>query len=271
MDLVGPLPVTSDSFSYILTMINRTTRWLEAVPLKEMSARACTAAFMASWVARFGVPATLTSDRGTQFSSASWQQLCARLGIQHIMTTSYHPQAYGMVERVHRQLKDALPAREAGAEWPEHLLWVLLGLRAAPKETTGISSAQLVLGQPLVLPGELKDVAEAPAGDFSTQLASVDPPPTCQPRSYAAVAASNITISKQLQEANFVYVLRGGTIPPLALVYSGPYRVLHAGPKVFTLEVGVTRETVSVDRLKPHTGPLPVIPALPARRGRPKK
>ena len=73
-----------------------------------------------------------------------------------------------MVERVHRQLKDALYAREAGAELPELLPWVLLGLRATPKETSGISSAQLVLGQPLILPGELKDVAEAPADDFST-------------------------------------------------------------------------------------------------------
>ena len=69
-----------------------------------------------------------------------------------------------------------------------------------------ISSAQLVLGQPLVLPGELKDMVEVSAEDFSSQLASVDSPPTCQPRSYAAVAASNISISKQLQEALYVYV-----------------------------------------------------------------
>ena len=102
VDLVGPLLVSSDSFSYILTMIDRTTRWSEAVPLKEMTASTCSAAFMSSRVARFGVPATLTSDRGTQFSSATWQQLCARLGIQHIMTNSYHPQANGIVERVHR-------------------------------------------------------------------------------------------------------------------------------------------------------------------------
>ena len=87
------------------------------------------------------------------------------------------------------------------------------------------------------------------------------------------VAPSNITTSKQLQEAHYVYnyVRRGGTIPPLAPVYSGPYRVLHAGPKVFILEVGATHESVSVHRLTPHTGPLPVIPAHPAKRGRPKK
>ena len=114
-------------------------------------------------------------------------------------------------------------------------------------------------------------MVEVSAEDFSSQLASVDPPPTCQPRSYAAVAASNISISKQLQEALYVYVRRGGTIPPLAPVYSGPYRMLHAGPKVFILEVGASQQTISVDRLKLHTGQLPVTPAAPTKRGRPKK
>jgi hypothetical protein len=53
------------------------------------------------------------------------------------MTTAYHPQANGLVERTHRQLKDALRARQAGVDWPAHLPWVLLGLRAAPKEVSG--------------------------------------------------------------------------------------------------------------------------------------
>ena len=187
--------------------------------------------------------------------------------MKHIITTSYHPQANGMVERAHTQLKDALRAREAGADWPDHLPWVLLGLHAAPKEST----AQLVLGQPLVHPGELKDVTEAAEADFSSQLASADPPPTCQPRSYADVAATPLQIPKQLQQARYVYVQRGGCAPPLVPVYSGPFHMLHAGPKTFTLEVGATCQTVSVDRLKPHTGQLPVIPAVPVKRGRPRK
>ena len=68
-----------------------------------------------------------------------------------------------------------------------------------------------------------------------------------------------------------MYVRKGGTISPLAPVYSGPYRVLNAGPKVFRLEIGATQQTVSVDRLKLHTGQLPVTPAAPVKRGHPKK
>ena len=90
-DLVGPLPVSADGFLYIFTIIDRTTRWLEAVPLKEMSAATCSQVFFSHWVSRFGVPATVTSDRGTQFTSDTWQKLCKRLGIEHVTTTSYHP------------------------------------------------------------------------------------------------------------------------------------------------------------------------------------
>ena len=146
-----------------------------------------------------------------------------------------------------------------------------MGLPAAPKESNGVSFAQLVFGQPLILLGELTDVQEATADDFITQLASSEPPPTYQPRLYAAVAASPLSISTHLKEARFVYVRRGGNVPPLAPVYSGPYRVQHAGPKVFVLEVGPNLEKVTVDRLKPHTGPLTVMPAVSAKRGRPKK
>jgi hypothetical protein len=64
VDLVGPLPVSADVYAYLLTAI-------EAIPLKATSAANCAEAFIGGWVARFGVPATLTLDRGVQFSSSS--------------------------------------------------------------------------------------------------------------------------------------------------------------------------------------------------------
>ena len=84
------------------------------------------ATFIAAWVARFGVPARLTSDQGRQFMSTLWTLTCQQLGVEHITTTAYHPQSNGMVERSHRQLKDALRACLAGPTWPDHLPWVLL-------------------------------------------------------------------------------------------------------------------------------------------------
>ncbi len=75
-------------------------------------------------------------------------------GISHSFTTAYYSQSNGMIERAHRQLKDSLRTRLAGVHWPQHLPWVLLGLRAAPNEDSGASSAELVLGAPLTLPDQ---------------------------------------------------------------------------------------------------------------------
>jgi hypothetical protein len=245
-------------------MIDRTSRWIEAVPLKDMEAATCADAFVAAWVARFGVPAQLTSDRGRQFTSAIWTHVCQQLGVQHCLTTAYHPQANGMVERCHRQLKDALRARLAGTCWPDHLPWVLLGLRAAPKEDSGVSSAELLYGTPLTLPGQFVAAAEPDVQLLAKKLREVPvlatrppdvPPPVDPPAA--------------LQHAEFVYIRAGGTLPPLSPQYRGPYRVLARGPKFFQLQLGDKTENVTVDRLKPHRGSSPVLPAVPPRRGRP--
>jgi transposase InsO family protein len=191
------------------------------------------------------------------------------MGTRHVMTTAYHPQANGLVERFHRQLKAGLRARGADAEWPLHLPWVLLGLRAAPKEISGLSSAEAVFGQQLVLPNTLLAVPEASPEDFKERLASADPPRVVQPRTYAEVAARNV--QPELLKADLVYVRRGGASHALATPYVGPYRVLQSGPKFFSLQVGDRVETVSIDRLKPHLGLRPLQPASPPRRGRPRK
>jgi transposase InsO family protein len=146
IDIVGTLQASEDGFLYLLTMVDQTSRWLEAVPLKDISAVSCVAAFLSCWVARFGVPETLTSDRGSQFALAQCAAFCSSLGVRHVMTTAYHPQAKGLVERTHRQLKDALCVRGATVDWPAHLPWVLLGLLAAPKEVSGVSSAEAIFG-----------------------------------------------------------------------------------------------------------------------------
>jgi len=266
VDLVGPLPTAADGSTYILTIIDRTTRWLEAVPLRNMEANTCADALIAQWITRYGVPANITTDRGRQFTSIIWSILCKKLGISHITTTAYHPQPNGMVERTHRQIKDALRARLAGADWPLHLPWVLLGLRAAPKEDSAISSAELVFGSALTLPGQFLAQTEQPPEMFVQQLRETSPLPT-RPVTYAEAAAS---VPEKLMNAKYVYVRRGGVIPPLAPLYHGPYKVVEPGRKFFVISLGGRNETVSVDRLKPHLGGV-VTPATPPARGRPPR
>jgi hypothetical protein len=141
-----------------------------------------------------------------------------------------------------------------------------MGLRAAPTEDTGVSAAEIVCGTPLVLPGQILDTEEPPPADFIAKHRQSGPPPPSRPLSYAQMAAKPPVA---LLSAAFVYIRKGGTVPPLSPLYSGPYKVLASGPKVFRLQVGEREELVSIDRLKPHRGAAPVQPAQPPARGQP--
>ena len=219
-------------------------------------------ALVAGWVSRFGVQAVITSDRGTQFTSAVWEVLCKRLHIQHITTTAFHPCSNGMVERCHRQLKDTLRARSAANDWPDHLPWVLLGLRAVPKEDSAVSSAEMVLGDPLMLPGQPLAAGEPPPPQRSYRDALLGGPTCHVPTRPLPPAQSGLPAA--LAACTSVYVRTGGTLP----LYAGPFAVLERGEKVFQLQVGDREEAVSVDRLKPHMGAEPVQPAALPKGGR---
>ena len=153
VDLIGPLP-TSQGMTYLFTIIDRFTRWPEAIPLPDAHASTCAAALVQHWIARFGVPEDITSDRGRQFTSVLWAECNKLLGTEVHTTTAYHPQANGMVERFHRQLKAALKARTTTPDWFAELPLVLLGIRSSWRVDPGCSPAELVCGSTLRLPGE---------------------------------------------------------------------------------------------------------------------
>ena len=141
LDLVGPLP-ESEGQTYLLTIIDRYSRWLEAVPLASATATDCATALLRHWVSRFGVPRDITTDQGRQFTSTLWTELMSTLGIKALRTTSYHPQCNGMVERVHRVLKERLMSKSPQAsDWMSNLPLVLLGIRSSTRDDSAISPA----------------------------------------------------------------------------------------------------------------------------------
>ena len=153
MDLVGPLP-PSDSRTYLLTEVDRISRWPEAFPLHSIDAQTVAQAFTLGWVARFGIPDVIISDRGPSVRLIPLGgRLVRTLGTSLHYTTSYHPQSNGMVERLHQQLKATLTARLRDATWIRQLRWVLLSIRAATKEDLGCSPARTGVRAPATSPG----------------------------------------------------------------------------------------------------------------------
>ena len=251
IDIVGPLP-ESKGYSYLFTMIDRFTRHFEAIPLRDISARTCADNFVLHWVSRFGSPLTITTDRGAQFTGTLWRELAAFFGARLQHTTSYHPQANGMVERLHRTLNAAMRAQHDPTAWFSNLGIILLGLRAAVKEDLGVSSSELTIGKALRIPGEFfvsSDSAEPPSLSDSrihvlhylNSLTAVPPRDTHNKKAY---------VDKALQTCSHVFVRSDHRRPPLASSYEGPFLVLDKCDKYFTLDLCGRADTVSVDRLK---------------------
>jgi transposase InsO family protein len=271
VDLVGPLP-SSGGFAHLFTIVDRCSRWPEAIPLASTSAADCARALFAGWICRFGIPSCITSDRGPQFTSSLWAALCSLLSIRHSLLPAYHPQANGLVERFHRRLKDALRARGAGADWIHHLPWVLLSVRAATADDSSPSPAESLYGSQLVLPGQLVAAADPPlVSSFVESLQrlvdSSSPPPTHH--NAASTAAQSAPLPQDLLHARMVFVRRDESKPPLAPAYAGPYEVLSRSPSTFKLQIGGKSDIVATSRLKATQLPLDAAPAAPRRRGRP--
>jgi hypothetical protein len=175
------------------------------------------------------------------------------LNILHKQTTAYHPESNGAVKRLHRRLKDALRARAAAATWSEELSFVLLRLRAQPREDTGLSPAEVVFSAQIVLPDEFLQNDELSVDTIFKKFAKtlhVSAPSLPRHNSSTELPSE---LPAELLSAPLVWVHRSGLVPPLQPLYDGPYAVLRCGPRSFTIRVGSGDEVVAVSRLKACT------------------
>lgn len=250
IDLVGPLPV-SNGYRYCFTAVDRFTRWPEAVPLQDITAESVAKAFISSWVSRFGCPQIITTDRGKQFESHLFSQISAIIGSQHFKTTAYHPAANGLVERFHRQFKAALMCH-ATENWTEQLPLVLLGIRSAWKEDLSASTAELVYGEPLKLPGDFFEPIASKQIDYTDFLDRFRlHMKKLQPTPVARHGSKKIFVFKDLSTVSHVFLRQDFVRKSLQPPYAGPFRVIERNDKFFKIDIGGKIVTVSIDRLKP--------------------
>lgn len=98
IDVVGPLPKTKKGNQYILTVLCPTTKYSEAFPLKTVTYKTIVKSFT-NMFTTFGIPQDIQSDRGTNFTIVLFEEVLKQLGIKHSLSTAYHPQSQGALEK----------------------------------------------------------------------------------------------------------------------------------------------------------------------------
>ena len=135
-DIMGPLPETEKKNSYILVVSDYYTKYVEAYALPDQTAQTVADCLVTELICRNGVPLQILSDRGRNFESSLFQEMCKLLDMHKIRTSRYRPQADGLVERYDHP-------------------YVMMAYRATVQESTQCTPNLLMFGWEIKLPVDI--------------------------------------------------------------------------------------------------------------------
>ncbi|PIK33459.1 hypothetical protein BSL78_29724 [Apostichopus japonicus] len=125
-------------FMYLLTIMDVATRYPEAIPLRNISAKSVSDALL-KFFTRVGLPREVQHDRGSNFMSGLFSEVLQTLGIRQTASSAYHPESQGALERYHQTLKNMLKTfcHESQMDWDKGIDFVVFATRETPNESTG--------------------------------------------------------------------------------------------------------------------------------------
>ena len=135
--------VASDLFEFegkhYILLVDYYSKFIEVDELKDMRSRTTIETLKAQF-SRHGIPATLRTDNGTQYSSEEFKDFCESYGISHKTSSPHTPHSNGEAERAVQTVK------RLWCKAPDRHL-ALMDYRTTPLEQVGLSPAQLLMGR----------------------------------------------------------------------------------------------------------------------------
>ena len=240
IDIVGPLPRTKSGNEYLLTIMDRMSKYPEAIPIRSIRSVRIVEELV-GFFTKFGLPKILQSDCGSNFVSKYFQDKMKELGVKHITSSPYHPESQGQLERFHQTLKSMIKkyCLDHDSEWDKEIPYLLFAFRSAPGESVKCSPFQLIFGHAVRGPLEVVREhweGETPELDVISYVNGLGEKLT---RAWE-FAKKNLRKSQEVMKANFdpktkvrvfqegdkVLVLLPTPGNPLKAAFSGPWKII---------------------------------------------
>lgn len=254
MDIVGPLPVTSQNNKYILTFVDHFSKYPESIALPNQTAKTIATAFVTQIIARHGVPAKLITDCGANFIGQVMKEVCLLLRIKKLQTTSYHSEGNSTCERQHRTYEEFLShyVNKDQSDWDQWLPYCMLAYRASPHCSTNESPFFLMHGRDIELPFDSITKPTRTRYDTDTNYSSEvikrleDAFREVRERARKSTERQHEFFNRSTKPVNFklgdkvlLYTprLKPGLTKKLSQLWSGPYRIIQCrSPVIFRIK-----------------------------------
>jgi transposase InsO family protein len=149
LDIVGPLRKAPRGYTHLMIAIDKFSKWVEVRPITNLRVEQAMT-FFTDIIYRFGVPNSIITDNGSQFTGRKFLEFCDKFHIHVDWAAVVHPQTNGQVERANDMILQGLKPRifdklnKSGHKCLQKLPAVVWSLRTTPSKATGFTPFFLV-------------------------------------------------------------------------------------------------------------------------------